>query len=232
MPETAVIAGHGPGFCEALAWTLAEAGYGVGLFARSEDYLESFADELRAAGHDAAAVPTELTDEASVEAGFDRVREALGPIEAVAHTASFHDPHPGFLDPDRFEQSWRLYTKSPLYCFRAAKADLLETGGTFLCFGADPEIGKADYQSAKAGLRGLARALAREYGPRGVQVTNVVVGGSILNPDKYERFEQIVEEEHMDPELVPETVLHLIEQEPRCQTFELDIHPAAKPYVG
>jgi enoyl-CoA hydratase/carnithine racemase len=50
--------------------------------------------------------------------------------------------------------------------------------------------------------------------------------------DFREGFEEVVEEEHMDPELVPETVLHLIEQPPRCRTFELDIHAAANTYVG
>lgn len=232
MPGTAVVAGHGPGFCEAFARKLAEAGYPVGLLARSEAYIEGFAAELRAEGHDATAVPTDLVDEEAVSRGFDRLRESLGPIEAVAHTASFHEEPPGPLDPGRFEKSWRIYTQSPLLCFRAARSDLLETGGTFLCFAADPEIGGVDYKSAKAGLRGLARALATEYGPRGIQVTTVVVGGSILNPDKYERFDEVVEAEHMDPSLVADTCLHLVEQSPRCRTFELDVHAAARTYVG
>ena len=52
MTSTAVIAGLGPGFCEEFAWTLAREGHPVGLFARSEDYPETFA-QLDDLGFDA-----------------------------------------------------------------------------------------------------------------------------------------------------------------------------------
>ncbi len=231
MPETAVIAGHGPGFCEEFAFELAEAGYAVGLFARSEEYLETFASELRAEGHEALAVPTDITDEAAVRSGFDRVREALGPVEALAHTASFHEESPGALDPDWVEKNWRLYTHSLLLCFREAREDLRNHDGTVLCFGAAPEIGDVAYKSAKAATRGLARALAEEYRDEGIRVTHVVVGGSILNPDKYERYDEIVEDEHIDPSALAETSLRLVEQPGRCRTFELDVHAHGQSYV-
>lgn len=231
MPGTALIAGHGPGFCEEFAYRLAEAGYGVGLFARSEDYLAEFETELRDAGHDALAVPTDITDPEQMATGVDRIREELGPIEVVAHTASFHDDDPEGLDLDRFEKSWRVYTYAGLLCFRETLSDLRETDGTMLFFGAASDIGTFDYRSAKAATRGLARSLAEEYGPEGIQVTHVVVGGSILNPDKYERVGEVVEEEHIDPAELADTCLNLVEQDARSRTFELDVHAAARTFA-
>lgn len=231
MPEAAVIAGHGPGFCEELATDLAEAGYGVAMFARSEEYLESFGAELRADGHEAVAVPLDLTDPEAVSTGFDEVRDQLGPVEAVAHTASFHEESPGETDLDWFETNWRLYTQSVLTCFNEAVDDLREHDGTFLCFGAAPGIGDLAYESAKEGTKGLARALARKHQEEGIQVTHVVVAGSILNPDKYDRTDEVVENEHMDLAAIADTCLHLIEQPPRCRTFELDVHTFGRSYV-
>lgn len=224
MPETAVIAGHGPGFCEEFAKKLAEAGFSVALFARSERYLSEFTSELRDAGYEVRGIPVDLTEPEQVTDGFRRVREEIGPVEAVAHTASFHDETDTNLDPAQFEKNWRVYTFSVLLCFREAVDDLCALDGTFLCFGAAPEIGDTYYKSAKAGTRGLARALDSEYRSDGVQVTHVVVAGSILNPDKYERKDEVVEAEHIDPAEMAETCLHLVEQPPRSRTFELDVH--------
>jgi NADP-dependent 3-hydroxy acid dehydrogenase YdfG len=231
MPQTAVIAGHGPGFCEELAFELAEAGYAVGLIARSEEYLATFADELRDAGHEALAAPLDLTDRTAVSDGFDRIRDELGPVEVVAHTASFHDESSGALDPEWLEENWQLYTHSVLLCFRQVVDDLREHEGTFVCFGAAPEIGDLAYKTAKGGTRSLARALADRYQSEGIHVAHVVVAGSILNPDKYERRAEVVEEEHMDPAAVADTILHLVQQPPRGRTFELDVHTDGRSYA-
>jgi len=138
MPDTALVAGLGPGFCEAFARTLARENHPVGLFGRSEEYLESFATELREAGHDAVAVPTDVTDPEAVVAGVERVRDALGPVEVLAHTASTTTGSTGGLDPDRLEAMWRLYACGGLLCVDAVPDDLREIGGTALFFGPTP----------------------------------------------------------------------------------------------
>ncbi|MFB6136534.1 MAG: SDR family NAD(P)-dependent oxidoreductase [Halobacteriaceae archaeon] len=226
MPETAVVAGLGPGFCERLAERLASDGYDVAVFGRSEEYLEEFAADLRAAGHDALAVPTDVTDSEQVADGFERVREALGPVEVLAHTASTAtSPGGEELDPDRFEEMWRLYAYGGLLCFREALDDLRAEGGTALFFGAAPEAGDFAFKSGKDATRGLARSLADAYGPEGVHVAHVVVAGSIRNPDVYEGPGEVTEAEHMDPDAVAETCAHLVGQDRSAWTFELDLRP-------
>jgi len=224
MVRSAVVAGVGPGFCERLAEHLGREGYAVGLFGRSEDYLEDVAADLREAGHDALAVPTDVTDPDAVTAGVDRVRDEFGCVEVLANTASVTtDPGGDVLDPDRFEHMWRLYAYGGLLCFRAAAPDLRDVGGTVLFFGAAPDAGDLAFRSGKDATRGLARSLADEYGPEGVHVAHVVVAGSVLNPDVYEREDEVDEAEHIDPEAVAETCLHLVRQPETARTFELDV---------
>jgi NAD(P)-dependent dehydrogenase (short-subunit alcohol dehydrogenase family) len=225
MSGTAVIAGVGPGFCEEFAWRLAREGHPVGLFGRSADYLAEFEEELREAGHEALAVPTDVTDPGAVAAGFDRVRDALGRVEVLAHTAStVTTPGGTALDPDRFEEMWRLYAYGGLLCAREAIEDAAESGGTILFFGAAPESGDVAFKSGKDATRGLARALADEYGSRGVHVAHVVIDGGLLNPDVYEGSGEVEEDRYIDPAAAAETCYHLVEQPDRGRTFELDLH--------
>jgi NAD(P)-dependent dehydrogenase (short-subunit alcohol dehydrogenase family) len=226
MSQTAIIAGLGPGFCERFAEQLASDGYAVGLFGRSAEYLEEFAADLREDGHDALAVPTDVTDPERVAAGFERVREELGSVDVLAHTAStVTSPSGEELDPGRFEKMWRLYAYGGLLCAREALGDMRTEGGTILFFGAASESGDFAFKSGKDATRGLARSLADEYGPEGVHVAHVVIAGSILNPDVYEGPGDVNEEEHMDPEAVAETCRHLIDQDESAWTFELDLRP-------
>ena len=232
MPETAVLVGVGPGFCEAFAHKLCEEGYSIGLFARSEEYLSSFEAELREAGGEALAVPIDATDPQQVTEGFERVRSELGPVAVLAHTASTTTSSEGELDPDRFEAMWRLYAHAGLLSFREALDDLRELEGTALFFGAREDAGDYAFKSGKDATRGLARSLAETYGPEGVHVAHVVIGGILLNPDVRERVDEIDEAEFIDPEAAAETCYHLVEQDRRCRTFELDLHAYGRPYSG
>lgn len=224
MTKTAVIAGVGPGFCEALARQLAEAGYAIGLFARSEAYLSELADTLRDEGSDALAVPTDVTDPDAVEAGFDRVRDVFGPVGALAYTASTtteSDAAP--LDPTRFERLWRVYAYGGLLCFRAALPDLRERNGTALFFGSAPSAGDVAYHGGKDAMRGMADRLAERYAPDGVHVAHVVIADPLLNPDVFEEQESIDETAYLDPDAAAATCTHLINQSPGARTFELDL---------
>lgn len=229
MPGTAVIAGVGPGFCERLAEDLGAEGYSLALFGRSADYLEESAGELRNAGHEARAIPTDITDRDEVGAAFEEIDAHLDPVEVLALTASTvtSDDRAG-TDPDRFEKMWRLYAHGSLLCFREAEADLLETGGTVLFFGALQEGGDVAFKAGKDAARGLARGLFDEYGPQGIHVAHVIIGGIMLNPDVKEMVDDPDPAEYLDPESVAETCVHLVEQDDRTQTFELDLRPGKR----
>lgn len=227
MAGTAVIAGVGPGFCERLAERLGAEGYDLALFGRSADALAAFAEELREAGHTARAIPTDVTEPDQVAAAFDEIDRHLDPIDVLALTASTvtRDERAG-TDPERFEHMWRLYAHGSLLCFNQAQADLVDRGGTVLFFGALEAGADVAFHAGKDAARGLARSLYDEFAPRGVHVAHVIIGGIMLNPDIREQADDPDPEEFLDPDSVAETCVHLVQQDERTQTFELDLRPA------
>lgn len=227
MPGTAVVAGLGPGFCERFAEDLAAEGYSLALLGRSSAYLEEFAEDLRESGHEALALPTDVTKPDHVEEAFAEIDAHLDPVEVLGLTASTttSDDRAG-TDPDRFEKMWRLYAHGSLLCFRAAEADLVATDGTVLFFGALPQGGDIAFKAGKDAAHGLARGLYDEYAPQGVHVAWVQIGGIMLNPDVREMVDDPDPADYLDPESVAETCVHLIDQDRRTQTFEIDLRPA------
>lgn len=229
--DTAVIAGVGPGFGEALARRLAESGYRVALFARSEAYLERFADELRSDGHEAVAIPTDITDPDQVAAGFQQARETFGPVTALAVMASNESGWDTLADltPREFRDAWELFAFGTFLCAKEAAADMRDAGdGTILVTGATERFGLGEghgYVSAAAGKRALAASLARELAPD-VHVVHVSMDGPILNPDFREAMGPDVDEERfVDPDTAAEVCQGLIEQDRGGWSTSVDLRP-------
>jgi short-subunit dehydrogenase len=81
--EVAVIAGVGPGLGASLARKFAREGCAITLLARSADFLNALAEELRQSGANVLPVPADLTDAEAVTKAFALVRSKLGPISIL-----------------------------------------------------------------------------------------------------------------------------------------------------
>jgi NAD(P)-dependent dehydrogenase (short-subunit alcohol dehydrogenase family) len=231
MTRTAVVAGVGPGLGTALARRFVAEGCQVGLFARSEGFLTDLADEL---GPDALAVPTDITDPEAVAAGFDRVREAFGPVDVLVNHASAAS-WDGTLDVshESFDRALDTGPKAALYCSQEAVSDMLDgAGGTVLFTGATTSKrgreGAIGFSAAKFACRGMAESMARELGPEGVHVAHVVVDGGIRTPSV--EGEDTDEEQYLDPDAIAETYWHLVEQDRSAWTLELDVRPHVEEF--
>jgi len=250
MPETAVVAGVGPGFGETLVRRLAEEGYAVAAFARSADYLADLEADLRNAGHDALGVPTDLADPDAVEAGFAAVRDELGSVDVFVYNPSV--PAPGHLfelDADDFDAVLDVVLRGAFHATREAVADMtatppgVEAGADVGTDPGDAESGDADggvvlftgtsiakrafgnllaWDLAGPGLRGFAQSLARRFGSEGVHVSYVVVDGAIGGAGG-EGDVPRDRAELIDPDAMAETYLAVIQQDERAWTFELDV---------
>jgi len=230
MTRTAVVAGVGPGLGASLVRRFAQEGCSVGLFARSEEYVTDLAAKVREDGGDAVAVPTDVTDESSVAAGFEAVRDEFGPVDVLVCHAE-HYVEGGLLDtpPEEFEAAWRGNTHGAFLCAREAVPDMLDDGGTVLFTGASfsvrGEPGVVGPASAKFAARGLAESMARELGPEGVHVAHVTVDGPIDTPQRRGNHPEGDPDEWLDPDAVAATYWHLIEQDRSAWTFEVDLRP-------
>ncbi|RXK46398.1 SDR family NAD(P)-dependent oxidoreductase [Halorientalis pallida] len=232
MSRTAVIAGVGPGLGESIARRFAAEGCRVGLFARSESYLDDLATELDDTAGAGLAVPTDLTDPEEIAAGFAAVREAFGPVDVLVNHASAAS-WDGLTDISAasFDRALAVGPKAALHCSQEAVTDMLDSdGGTVIFTGATTSVrgreGAVGFSAAKFACRGLAESMARELGPEGVHVAHVVLDGMIRPPDT----EVETEADYLDPDAIADSYWHLVEQDESAWTLELDLRPHVEEF--
>jgi NAD(P)-dependent dehydrogenase (short-subunit alcohol dehydrogenase family) len=85
------------------------------------------------------------------------------------------------------------------------------------------------FASAKFALRGLAQALAREYGATGVHVAHVVLDGLVEGPQTDRRFGPATGA-RFKPDDVAQIYLQLASQPPSAWTQEIDLRPSAERF--
>lgn len=232
LPRVAVIAGVGPGLGAALARRFAREGCRVALLARSAEYVRTLAAELAAAhgAGTALALPCDLTDAAQINAAFVQVRAQLGPVDLLINHASGGGGPSGTslldLEPDTFEQAWRVGVYAALLCSREAARDMVlpGQGGTILFTGATSSVRGASiaFSSAKFASRGLAQALARELWPQGIHVAHILIDG-IIGEAADESSADTESEPLMHPDAIAEAYWQLTRQERSAWTLELDL---------
>ncbi|WP_049903872.1 SDR family NAD(P)-dependent oxidoreductase [Halococcus agarilyticus] len=227
MSNVAVVAGVGGGFGETLVRRLASEGYAVACFARSEDYLASLETDLREAGHDALAVPTDLRSPDEITAGFREIRNSLGPVDVLVYNPSV--PAPGHLfdvDRDDFEAVYEVVLRGGFLAAREAIGDMRERDGGTVIFTGTSMAKRAfgnllAWDMAGPALRGLAQSLVHRFGSEGVHVAYVLVDGAIGGPGESDVPRS--PDELISPTAMADVYCHLIEQDRRGWTFELDL---------
>lgn len=215
MTDTVLVAGVGRRIGEAVVRELHDAGYDVGMFARSGDVIDPLADDL---GDGATAVETDITDPDAVAEGVAAVREAHGPIGALVLNASGGAGRPiEDASVERLRGLFDVRVAGSLACVRAALDDLRETEGTVVFSGTTFADGEAPNQvewgAVAPGARGLARTLASALDA--VQVTYVSIGTAVRPGADGERALAAAE--------VAAVYRDLIERE-GAVTRELDLH--------
>jgi short-subunit dehydrogenase len=83
----AVVTGASGGLGRSLVRELATAGYDVGLLARGRAGLDAAADDVRACGQRALAVPTDVADWEQVDSAASAIEDELGPIDVWINNA-------------------------------------------------------------------------------------------------------------------------------------------------
>ena len=130
------------------------------------------------------AVKCDVTDVGQVEAAVAQIEEQLGPIEVlVANAGITRDgllvrmSEADFTDvvDTNLTATWRLVKHVLPKMMKARWGRIIAVSSVGAYIGAP---GQANYAASKAGLIGLARAIAREYGPRGI-TANIVAPGPI-----------------------------------------------------
>jgi NAD(P)-dependent dehydrogenase (short-subunit alcohol dehydrogenase family) len=178
--QTAVVTGAGRGIGEGIARVLAGAGAAVVCAARRASEIEAVAESIRAAGGRALAVPTDVTDQAALEALALRALETFGGLHIWVNNAGGSPLQVPLMELPREE--WDATVALNLTAvFEASRvaARHLADGGRIVnisSIGAEMVIsGSGHYSAAKAGTNMLTRVFAQELGPR-IRVNCIMPG--------------------------------------------------------
>lgn len=125
----------------------------------------------------------DLRDLDCVRQTIARLGEEGGPIQVLINNAACDDRH-SFEDvtPEYWDQGLAVNLRHLFFCAQAVTPGMKAAGGgVIINFGSVSWhlalSGLSVYQTAKAGIEGMTRAMARELGEYGIRVTCVIPGG-------------------------------------------------------
>lgn len=237
-----LVVGAGDGLGSAIARAFAREGLVACVTRRPRnlDQLEALVAQIGADGGEARAFGVDAREEADMTDLFDRVEAEVGPLEVVVFNIGANV---------RFgvrETTTRVYTKvwemAALAGFLAGREAARVMGprgrGTILFTGATASVrgrdGFSAFAGAKAALRQLAQAMARELGPQGIHVAHVVIDGPVDGvfargniPDLAAR---LGDDRVLKPHEIARNYVWLHGQGRSAWTHELDLRPWSEPW--
>jgi NAD(P)-dependent dehydrogenase (short-subunit alcohol dehydrogenase family) len=180
--RTAIVTGAGHGIGRAIALRLGAEEAAVAIADIDGSAAERVAEELRTTGARAVAVEVDIADVAAIAVAIHAAQHALGPPTILINNAGILAMRPALkLSASEWDSALAINLSA---AFHAAQAilPLMTAAGwgrivnissmmAVTAFGED-----AAYCSTKAGLLGLTRSLAAEFGPYNVCVNAVCPG--------------------------------------------------------
>jgi D-xylose 1-dehydrogenase len=176
-----LVTGGASGIGEAIVRAFAAQGARVGFL----DILNDAARKLQADLGASAKLHYEhcdVTDIAALQRAIDAVRKALGPITILVNNAAHDQRHTiAEITPEFFDDRIAVNLKHQFFAAQAVYPDMKGArNGSIVNFGSSAwMVGDRNltiYSTAKAGVLGLTRALAREFGADNIRVNCVVPG--------------------------------------------------------
>lgn len=232
-----LIIGAGDDTGAALARAFAAEGLAVCLVRRPRhsEALEALAEEIRASGDEAHALPADAREEEEMVALVDRIESEIAPLEVAIFNIGANVRF-GITDTTArvYRKVWEMAAFAGFLLGREAAARMVPRGrGTILFTGATASArggaGYSAFAGAKFALRALAQSMARELGPKNIHVAHVVVDGAIDSNFIRENFPDVDARREEDAILNPDAIAAnyvMLHKQPRSAwTHELDLRP-------
>lgn len=181
-----LVTGSSRGIGAEVAVKAAAAGATVAVhYHRSADGADRTLERIEAAGGAGGRFAADIADPEQAEDLVLGVVDRFGRIDALVNNAGLTQVGPFLeIEPAEWDAVLRTDLTAAFHTSRAALPSMLERGSGAIVNVASRlgQMGIAEtaaYSAAKAGLIGLTRALAREFGPRGIRVNAVAPGFTI-----------------------------------------------------
>jgi 3-hydroxybutyrate dehydrogenase len=186
--KVAFVTGAASGIGRQIAETFAREGARVVIADLNQEAALQTAAQLRAAGHDALGVAVDVSSEAQVDTAVDRAVAHFGGLDVLVSNAGIQIVKPvdefGF---DEWKRMLSIHLDGAFLTTRAALRHMYAfgRGGSVIYMGSvhskEASLLKAPYVTAKHGLIGLAKVVAKEGAPHGVRA-NVICPGFVRTP--------------------------------------------------
>ncbi len=191
--KVAILTGSGRGIGAAAAKLFASEGASVVVCDLDAGPAEETANAIKAAGGKALAVPGDMTDPAFPEQLVAKALDAFGGLDVIVNNAGYTwDATIHKMTDKQWQAMLDIHVTAPFRLIRAAAPFIRETAkkeaeqqgranarkiiNVSSVSGTQGNAGQANYSTAKAGVTGLTKTLAKEWGQFNVQVNCVAYG--------------------------------------------------------
>lgn len=182
-----VITGGGSGIGSELTTAFVGQGARVVFLDIAEEASRQLEASLAGAQHPPKFMRCDLTDLDELKTVFARIEEELGGVDILLNNAANDDRHEiEDVTPEYWDSRMNVNLRHKFFCTQAVLPGMKQRGeGVILNFGSIswhlPHTQLHLYMTAKAGIEGMTRALAREVGKYGIRA-NTVVPGAVRTP--------------------------------------------------
>ena len=230
--ETAIVTGASSGIGRETARALAAEGANVVVAARREQRLRELVDDVEDAfDATALAVPTDVTDEAAVEALVEAAVDRFDELDVVVNNAGLGRSAPvEELPTEDYRRMMDVNVDGMFFLTRASVPHLRESRGNLIFLGSFagqyPRPAQPVYAATKWWTRGIALSLAAGVGADGIAVT-------VINPTEVrtafggEDGDSMAAEfepgDVTEPADVADAIVFAARQEPPNAVTELDL---------
>lgn len=223
MKTPVVVTGGASGIGFASVERLLEDGWPVAVVDQDEEALGDA--EERLAGEDALFLAADVTDEYAVAETFDRIVDAMGPLNGLVNSAGIARDVPVMdTSPELFRQILDINVVGSFICARAAverMSDTLSIVNIGSVAGLLGSKGRVAYGASKAAVKSMTEVMANELGARPIRV-NCVAPGPVDTPliarlhtpeDRRLWIERVPQRRYCEPSEIAAAIAFLISPE-------------------
>jgi len=231
--RVAIVTGSGRGIGRAIALKLAEVGATVVVNDIGEA-AQSVAEEIRAISRQSLAILADVSSSSDVARLMETTKDTYGKVDILVNNAGItRDQILVRMSDEDWDRVLNVNLRSVFLCSRAVLRQMIkQRWGRIISIasivGVVGNPGQANYASAKAGIIGLTRTIAREVASRGI-TANVIAPG-FIDTEMTQRLEEKRRQELMghiplgylgSPRDVAEAVAFLASEEARYITGQI-----------